>query len=430
MSSRPRNASGNDVEPDDGSIAQQLDNLRWVAYGIVAPIIIAVGVVGNVANLAVLSRPNLKSVTYVYLMWLAITDLLCQLFVIPSLVHLSGEDFDEVTENYSSVVYHAHVELALINGLMAASVFIVVALTVDRYVSISKPTKFKKIHTFRRARWTIAAACVTAILLNMPMCFYKSVVEVQHGNATYYCVLLNSKVVNHSAWHIYLWTKEILTRLGPALLLGVLNFVIIRRFLRLVKKRKQRLRAAKAAYRPTSTTSSAVSCLQDPPSMTNSTIPVIPGASNLSSTTATTAAAVASVVNVSYTASSSTGTGSSFREERRLVMLLGGIVVMFFVAMTPAAFVSLFNADELAQNFHFQLFRAFANDMEFLNYAMNFYVYCLCSSEIRRTFVQLLCCRKGIPQEPMMSTQQQQNLMGVGVSEEPDPRKSSSPSFE
>lgn len=38
---------------------------------------------------------------------------------------------------------------------------------------------------------------------------------------------------------------------------------------------------------------------------------------------------------------------------------------------------------------HLQIFRAIANNMEMLNFASNFYVYCLCSSEIRRTFFQL-----------------------------------------
>lgn len=395
------------VNKSDTDIEHHLDKLRWVAYGIVAPIIIAVGLVGNVANLVVLSRPNLKSVTYVYLMWLAITDLLCQVFIIPSLVNMTGANFGEDVKSYSSAMYHAHVELALINGLMAASVFIVVALTVDRYVSISKPTKFKKIHTFRRARWTIGSACLSAILLNVPMCFYKCVSPVQNMNATYYSVQLNTNVVEHSGWKIYLWTKEIVTRLGPALLLAVLNTVIIRRFLRLVKKRQQRRQAQKVARRPASAPSSVTSSAQD---------------SNSGPQTAMMPLSASNLIATSQSSS------SSFREERRLVMLLGSIVVMFFVAMTPAAFVSLFNADEFDKDFGFQLFRAFANDMEFLNYAMNFYVYCLCSSEIRRTFVQILCCNKLLPQEPMISTQQQQNLVGMGISEDPDPRKSSSPS--
>lgn len=395
----------------NADLEHQLDQLRWVAYGIVAPIIIAVGLVGNIANLFVLSRPNLKSVTYVYLMWLAITDLLCQLFIIPSLVVLSGKHFGEDVESYHSAIYHAHVELALINGLMAASVFIVVALTMDRYVSISKPTKFKKIHTFRRARWTIGTACLSGVLLNLPMCFYKQVspVPADPSNVTYYSVQLNARVVQHSAWKVYLWTKEIMTRLGPALLLAILNTVIIRRFLRLVRKRRQRRLAQKAVCRPASAPSSMTSSAQDSSSGTQVS------SASLSATTQM---------------ATSQSSGSSFREERRLVMLLGGIVVMFFVAMTPAAFVSLFNADEYDKDFNFQLFRAFANDMEFLNYAMNFYVYCLCSSEIRRTFVQILCCNKLLSQDPVISTLQQQNMAGMGISEDPDPRKSSGPSGE
>ena len=37
----------------------------------------------------------------------------------------------------------------------------------------------------------------------------------------------------------------------------------------------------------------------------------------------------------------------------------------------------------------FQVFRAVANNLELLNFALNFYIYCLCSAEIRRAFVSL-----------------------------------------
>ncbi|GAB6027059.1 hypothetical protein CHUAL_013786 [Chamberlinius hualienensis] len=387
------------------NIEQDLKNLQWISYGVIAPIIIAVGVFGNIANLLVLSRPNLKSVTYVYLMWLAITDLLGQIFIIPSLLNLT--DAQPASQSRTSAFYHAHIELALINGLMAASVFLVVAVTVDRYVSISRPTKFKKIHTYRRARINILVACIAATILNMPMCFYKRV-EIREQvdplepqvNKTLYNVKLNSQVVTTAGWRVYLWTKEILTRLAPAVLLATLNFIIIRRFLQLVEKRRQRL---KVGYRPVvkSATCSGSSSVQNSPLTSAGPVSVLSSG----------AADKASNSTDNCQSQSHSSSSGSFNEEKRLVMLLAGIVVMFFVAMTPAAFLSLYNSDDKSKNYYFQMFRAFANDMEFLNYAMNFYVYCLCSSEIRRTFVQIMTCRKNglIPNQPMASTQQQQN---------------------
>ena len=74
-------------------------------------------------------------------------------------------------------------------------------------------------------------------------------------------------------------------------------------------------------------------------------------------------------------------------EERMLVLVLISIVILFVCCTTPAAILSIIFSDSLNKHLGFQIFRAIANNLELLNFALNFYIYCLCSAEIRRAFV-------------------------------------------
>jgi hypothetical protein len=72
-----------------------------------------------------------------------------------------------------------------------------------------------------------------------------------------------------------------------------------------------------------------------------------------------------------------------------LVVVLISIVVLFVCCTTPAAVLSILYSAKLNRHLGFQIFRAVANNLELVNFALNFYIYCLCSAEIRRAFVQV-----------------------------------------
>ncbi|XP_055951159.1 probable G-protein coupled receptor AH9.1 isoform X2 [Argiope bruennichi] len=315
---------------------EQVERLKFIAYGIISSVIIALGILGNTINLVVLTRPNLKGVTFVYLTWLAISDLMSLVVSLSSMFRLHGMQ----PRTYLAAVYYSHVEMPLVNAFMASSVFLVVALTVDRYFSVCLPTRFKEVHNSQRARRSIAAAYICAFLLYIPVCFQKKPIPVTTGNRTEYIACDNLAVVGHTAFKIYLMVKEVLVRLGPVVLLAILNTTIIVTFRKTLKKRRDMLGMSSSGPVPSH---------------------------------------------------------KKYREEQRLIILLAGIVILFFISMTPAAVLTILNSDDKEFHFGFQLFRAFANTLELANYAMNFYVYCMCSSEIRRTFVALVTCTKPTP---------------------------------
>ena len=72
-----------------------------------------------------------------------------------------------------------------------------------------------------------------------------------------------------------------------------------------------------------------------------------------------------------------------------LVLVLISIILLFVCCTTPAAILSILFSVSLSNHLGFQIFRAVANNLELLNFALNFYIYCLCSAEIRRAFVSM-----------------------------------------
>lgn len=76
--------------------------------------------------------------------------------------------------------------------------------------------------------------------------------------------------------------------------------------------------------------------------------------------------------------------------ERRLVLLLVSIIVAFFITNIPAAILSLTFSDDKRKDLNFQIFRAIANNLEFLNFGLNFILYFLFSKDIRNAFTALI----------------------------------------
>lgn len=285
------------MDPVDSEF-QEVKMVKFVAYSVVFPVIIVLGVIGNVINLIVLTRPSLKGVTFVYLSWLAISDLAVLLMGSVSMLRLAGIH----AKDYSTAFFFAHLEMPLVNAFMASSVFLVVAVTIDRYWSVCLPTRYADIHNDRQARVAITMSFVFAFLLYIPVAFQKYPVPFvkMTTNATinrtinpiefYACEW--SEVSTHPAFKVYLFVKEVAVRVGPAIVVVILNTCIIITFRRLQKKRASLL--------------------------------------------------------------GSSAEGKRLAEEQRLVILLVAIVIMFLICMTPAAILTVIISDHYENHLPFQ----------------------------------------------------------------------------
>jgi hypothetical protein len=75
-----------ETDPTESTVLQ----IKFIAYSVIAYIIVGVGIVGNLLNLVVLTRPNLKGVMYVYLLGLAVSNLCVLLSAVPALFDIAG----------------------------------------------------------------------------------------------------------------------------------------------------------------------------------------------------------------------------------------------------------------------------------------------------------------------------------------------------
>ena len=268
----------------------RLATVKFLAYGVIAIFVIVLGFIGNVINLIVLTRPNLKGVTYVYLTWLATFDLLSLIFALFSVLRLHGIQ----PKTYTAAFFYAHLEMPLVNSAMTSSIFIVLAVTLDRYWSVCLPARYKDIHTEKCAHFAIWMSFVLPLVLYIPVGFQKEPTKIinPYSGQEEWLPCDKPEIAHHPVYRLYLLMKEVIVRFGPVIVIAVLNTTIILTFRKLQKKRRSLIGSSESRR---------------------------------------------------------------FAEERRLVILLASIVIMFCVCMTPAAINTLLNGDRLDNNYTYQV---------------------------------------------------------------------------
>ena len=120
------------------SMVEQCRQEGWdlvcLSYGAVGPVIIVLGILGCLGNLAVMTAPEFEGVTFYYLRALSISDLLYLLFATGYYVELLFHNSDrhmreeEVIREY----YLTHIDHIMCNTFICTSGFLIVLLTIDR----------------------------------------------------------------------------------------------------------------------------------------------------------------------------------------------------------------------------------------------------------------------------------------------------------
>ncbi|KAJ1352346.1 hypothetical protein KIN20_008666 [Parelaphostrongylus tenuis] len=304
-----------------------------IAYCYVLPVVCAIGVIGNITNLIVLASRRLRAVSYMYLRALAVADLLCMIFVLLFVTtEILTKNGAPINQYKLYQIYQCHFMLTLINWALGAGVYVVVALSLERYISIVFPLHFRAWNSPQRASKAIIIAFVIPALLHIPYAItrYKSVEKWDHHvNATIYKID-DHQVYRTIPWQIYKWTRETILRFLPIIILSVLNIQIMAAF-RKRQKMFQKLTKRKE---------------------------------------------------------------QGAHKDDTLMYMLGGTVFMSLLCNIPAAINLLLIDETLKQRLDYQIFRAVANILEITNHASQFYVFCACSTDYRITFLQKFPCFK------------------------------------
>ncbi|CAD5233929.1 unnamed protein product [Bursaphelenchus xylophilus] len=332
MSDRPHNADDWNRTVFTAESQISVSRLNRITYGYIAPVIITIGVIGDILTVATLTHPLLRrsSTIYTYLTLLAMTDLFTHVSVVPMLLWIL--DFRLCSK--SSAFYYAHIGFPLANALMGASVWIVVFLTFSQYMAVCQPFRQGFLRTRKMSFILFVLAYIFSFCIYAPWATKKSVHVVPPGMLQCPYVICDRKI---EPWfQIYEWIREFLTRVFPFLLIAYFNTMILITYRSTKRDRMKRLASCKTR-------------------------------------------------NI---------TEKSEREERRLFVLLFAIIIVFFLCTIPAAPLTIFVADYRLQNLTFQIIRAIVNLLEFTKFALNFYFYCLINPDIRRICLHIIQCQE------------------------------------
>jgi hypothetical protein len=246
-----------------GSSSSSRNNKAFDTYRVLVDIFVVgllcmIGFVGNGLTIIILRSDRDKNSTTNWLLQsLAVVDILylvACVFIQPiKAVHdLTSADSAVGTVNgsspsWTSAVGHAlhrsfiHVEpyvWTLASVAETITIWIVLLVTVDRFIAICMPLR-SKMRTMARARAAVVVVVVLAVLYNVPMLFERRVVERQvDGN-----VIVDVTELRRNTWYFVIYKTVcyfVFRKIGPLLVLIGLN-VRLMRALREMRRRHRYL---------------------------------------------------------------------------------------------------------------------------------------------------------------------------------------------
>lgn len=176
------NESASSLTSDDGHTFGRTFSF-WI-NGVLTMCLIVVGVVGNVAIVTSLACNTKKWLAlYYYFMAFAIwnTALLVSTVFVYSMPALRPDESEVSMKGYDDFINLSLIGYPMANCGMTAAIWLVLSLTVERYVAVVKPFHLISSTPKRRARYVVAAISILAPLYNIPLFFELEVVRAPGG---------------------------------------------------------------------------------------------------------------------------------------------------------------------------------------------------------------------------------------------------------
>ncbi|XP_044587098.1 probable G-protein coupled receptor B0563.6 [Cotesia glomerata] len=310
-------------------------SLRQVSYGIVLPTICCLGIIGNIFNLIVLTRKNMRGTAYIYMRGYSAAALLAILFCVPFASRVLNHKETGRWNNWPQAFYHAHLELFLGNGCLGVGVMMLLALTVERYVSVCHPGQHPR-PLCGPPHLVVTLIPMVTFLVYLPNVFRGEITTclVSFGSSLIYQKRDNSTFMHSIFYQIYKVALEVVFKVAPIILLAGFNLRIMIVYRKSCERRRR--------------------------------------------------------MTLSRTMHSGDEDLRTFSEERRLILLLSSTSILFLVCVSPMVILNVTLSDSNLTLYPYQVFRALANLLEIINYSITFYIYCLFSEDFRNTLIQTL----------------------------------------
>lgn len=320
-----------------------LTDLRHLAYTISFPIILGIGFLFNTFSLYAAAKSALNSVALSYLLAMILSNLSLMFLAIPWLIYRSTEMSNECYV-HSNAFYHAYLELPLLNWMATFSTYVLLCMSVERYVSVSHLVLFRKIHRLPIARTVLIVSLILTLLIHAPMCLKLSV-----ACPDCWTVIPNIEETSTTWWRIYIWISQMIARFIPCAALIILNIGTIIKYRKIIYKR-------------TRMTTDAVTNSTPNSSLNNLSLNVKPKKPTLN---------------------------SSSQDEKRQLKLLSGLVCLVAICIVPTGVAAVLPPGN-GPNYY--TFWVVVEGLELFHHALVSFVICLCNNDIHRRLGKMITC--------------------------------------
>ena len=217
----------------------------------------------------------LKRVVYVYLLGLSAANLCALLACVPAFIDVAyglGEG-SYVIAFYKvsglliviTTLWQAHIKWPLANSFAVCSGYIVICMTVNKFIAIFKPMTFRKINILKNARLCIGFSFICSALLEIPDTFrwkvvFKGSCSSPSNTSTSLHFSFNetgvdcgwtwieNEEVDTPSFKAYLAVSQIIKRVLCTPVLAILNTMITYKYLTI----SQELELPRASLKPSS----------------------------------------------------------------------------------------------------------------------------------------------------------------------------------
>ncbi len=190
----------------------------YIGYVYFNAIICSIGVIFNMLNLAVLTRPGfpLYSSLKIFLQFLSFTDMCACLCALP--IGLIRCIHALARSKYYMNLYAVYIYLPITNLFGTSSTLLTVAVATDRFFTVTC-SKFNAVSLkYIYAKVIVFIIFIIAILLNLPFYFYKRV--TMDGQEV-------TEFGNGAGMELFTWIRMVLTKVLPIISVSVLNILLL-----------------------------------------------------------------------------------------------------------------------------------------------------------------------------------------------------------
>lgn len=228
--SHSSNGSGVIGETVSSSLKFKHDVLRYYLLGIGGMTLCALGIIGNILSVIILTRSVMRSSTYSYLTALALSDTFFLFFSLLILSKDSKKPQRIISWDDEWYVYlFPYVHPACVTCQLT-SIWLTLAFTVDRYIMICHPFQAEGMCSVSRARKVIIALCIGGVFFNIPRFFeYHTVTPIVTTENRTQPVIDLTDIAKTSEYRtiIHSWLYFFFVAGVPFLTLLVLNIFLI-----------------------------------------------------------------------------------------------------------------------------------------------------------------------------------------------------------